>query len=79
MKNPVENLDLGYLGPKRLSTEHFPYGKYEDVLLDRFIPTSQFTWYKSTHEKSVKVRELAKNPEIIEAVKKFIGKDVILG
>ncbi len=74
----LEDIGTGIYGPVSLSSKHYPFGKYENLLNDRFIPTSMYTWYKSTHEKSKRVANLARNPQILEIVKKFIGKDVIL-
>lgn len=78
VKPSLENIDGGIYGPATLSSEYYPYGQYENLLDDRFIPASMYTWYKSTHEKSKRVAKLAKNPEILRVVKKFIGDDILL-
>jgi hypothetical protein len=77
-KPSKSDIDGGIYGPATLSSEYYPFGRYENLLDDRFIPASMYTWYKSTHEKSKRVSELAKNPEILEVVKKFIGDDILL-
>ena len=74
----VNDIDSGIYGPETLSSKYYPFGQYENLLDDRFIPASIYTWYKSTHEKSKRVAELAKNPEILGVVKKFIGDDIML-
>lgn len=78
VKPTANNIDGGIYGPATLSSEYYPFGRYENLLDDRFIPASMYTWYKSTHEKSKRVAELAKNPEILRVVKKFIGDDILL-
>ncbi len=77
-KTSKDNIDSGIYGPATLSSKYYPFGQYENLLDDRFIPASMYTWYKSTHEKSKRVAEFAKNPEILRVVKKFIGNDILL-
>ncbi len=64
----------GYLGPFKIlnATE------CEDLLKAIHFPHLVQTWYKSGHEKSKRIIDVANNPKLVSIVSGLIGDDILL-
>lgn len=64
----------GYSGPFPLLSE----AEAESLLQERFFPPSFLTWYKSPHEKSLRLFKAASSANLVEIISKLMGKDILL-
>ncbi len=75
MTSELKKFELeGYIEPFKILNNK----DCNKILLDRYIPRKYYTWAKSVHEKSSEIKELATNNDILNKLKKIIGKDILL-
>ena len=75
MNSEIEKFEKeGYIEPFKIINND----DCKKILYDSYIPRKYYTWAKSIHEKSVEVKELATNSEILNKIKKIIGNDILL-
>lgn len=75
METELKKFELeGYIDPFKIITDK----DCIKILYDSYIPKKHYTWTKSIHEKSIEVKKLATNENILKKIKNIIGKDILL-
>lgn len=64
----------GYSGPHKLLNNK----ECEDLLNEKYLISKSLSWYKSIHEKSLLVLNIASNKLILKKIKSVLGKNIIL-
>ena len=64
----------GYLGPFKVYDQSY----FSSLLQERYIPKKLYTWYKSPHEKSEGIIQLATDKNILEKLKNVLNDNILL-